>query len=305
MSLIQRPFQKLNMLKKLSVQYCNLSQFDLTCFKDLTCLKILLIMKCSSLEIDWNYLNLKWLSLSSINTLEMKTAAMQDLTILVLYNCGIDHQKADKYFRGIELSNLIYLDMSENNLPEIEKDWFAGLCSLRTLKLKSVKLKTLDFVGSNNNIFNLESLDVSLNELTSLENEIFVKINKLKKLNLNYNHISDLKPHVFQSLTRLESLKMKNIGLIGNICKEVFYGLNNLTDLDLSYNGLNSIHRETFIHVVNLVSFDLSGNNLVLDKGCFSPLIRLKSLSIKYNSSDLSSDILEYFIKLKINVNFN
>lgn len=305
MSIDQRPFQKLNTLKKLSIQYCNLSQFDFTGFKDLTCLKILLITKCSCLEIDWNYLNLEWLSLRSIKTLEMKTSPMQNLTILVLCNCEIDHRKADKYFRAIELPNLIYLDMSENNLPEVEKYWFAGLSSLKTLKLKSVKLRSIDFVRFKNNLFNLESLDVSLNELTRLDNEIFVNINKLKKLNLNYNHISDLKPHVFQSLSRLESLKLKNIGSIGNIYKEVFYGLNNLTDLDLGYNGLNSIHQETFIHVVNLVSLDLSGNNLMLDKGCFSPLIRLKSLSIKYNSSDLSSDILEYFIKLKINVNFN
>ena len=134
---------------------------------------------------------------------------------------------------------------------------------------------SLDFSGRNNSssltlvdsmfsrFTQLESLNLSNNELSNFRSAIFNDLGLLKNLNLSYNQFTSLPESAFSNLLTLETL-------------------------NLSKNKIQSMHASTFSHVegevYKLKTLDLSYNEMgVLPDFAFSQLIQLNSLKLNNN----------------------
>ena len=163
------------------------------------------------------------------------------------------------------------LDLSENNISNIDNNAFEGLGGLKRLNLSS-NLLTLagDLERPFAHLPFLSHLDLSQNWLFNASPSVFMDLNhSLRVLNLSSNHIKYRQEENWP--TRF---------------------LMNLTDLDLSRNSITSVSRTMFN--TGLVSLDLSHNAIPLnDDGfpadCFGNIVLLRKLNLKGNCNTSNS----------------
>ena len=185
-----------------------------------------------SLKIDLSRLiNLKWIDLRFIkgqneNNLELITDSYNQLTKVRVEYTTIDFSKQ------LDLTELKCLNISNVDLSQqICKQWFYSMISLIELNLSYTNLINVDFLDSDR-LENLEILDLSNNQITTLKKGAFNRLNKLKMLFLSDNQIEELILGVFEGLECLEELSIisNNIN-VESINKTVFDGLNCLKSL--------------------------------------------------------------------------
>ncbi|XP_061185346.1 leucine-rich repeat neuronal protein 1-like [Saccostrea echinata] len=232
------------------------------------------------------------------------------------------------------LSNLTYLNVSNNPLQNVSNQVFEYLTDLQILdlsntsapwnsqlsleslsKLKKVYLERNSFkrcfdIKMSINSSQLEIIDLSENNIASLENCTFRKLPNLKELYLDGNNISDLSEKSLQSLPRLHvlSLNKNNIATIQDpvfhslphlhtlslsnmphlyyLSKRAFSGLQDLQNLELKNNPhLSYISEELFSGMKSLVSLNLSQNNIsTLAEPAFPPMPNTLTVDISGNS---------------------
>ena len=163
------------------------------------------------------------------------------------------------------LQNLIFFDMSNNMITQIDENLFGNLSRLIKLNFSNNKLQT--FPSSIRNMINLQELYLDKNELRNIPNELtFLKY--LKKLNIGWNKIQIIQPNFFNNLISLEELYCNN-NLITNIQYSnnysAFDSIQNLKTLDISFNQLQSF--SFFNQNPNLENLNISNNKLQFVSG--------------------------------------
>ncbi|XP_037382247.1 toll-like receptor 3 [Talpa occidentalis] len=141
------------------------------------------------------------------------------------------------------LRNLTILDLSNNNMANIDDELLEGLEKLEILDLQHNNLARLwkhanpggpvQFLKglSHLHILNLES-----NGFDEIPTEVFKDLVELKTLNLGLNNINILPPSVFDNQRSLKSLNLQK-NLITSVEKNVFESaFKNLSNLDMSFN---------------------------------------------------------------------
>ena len=149
----------------------------------------------------------------------------------------------------------------------------------------------------------IESLDLSLDGITSLASGDFTGLSALVELDLSYNALTTLSAGVFEGLSALETLRLDNnalttlpagvfdglsalveLDLIGNrvtLSAGVFDGLSALETLRLDNNALTTLPAGVFDGLSALVELDLDGNSLtILPAGVFEGLSALVELDL-------------------------
>ena len=163
-------------------------------------------------------------------------------------------------FRFNKLSGITELSLSNNFVSELPGGLFnnSGLVHLKKLFLsynKITELKPDQF----NSLQNLKILNLSCNQIHSMETNAFTGLLNLEKLSIKRNKITELKDNQFMSLPRL-------------VC------------LYLSYNRIQNMEPTVFKGLLNLKSLELDGNKIkVLKLNQFMFLPKLKSLFLKHN----------------------
>lgn len=156
------------------------------------------------------------------------------------------------------VDKLVYLELNNNLLYELDTDTFVNYEKLEYLSLSSNFIKSVD-AGDFNGLVSLKKLCLDGNRINFIRNNAFERLVKLALLNLSAN-----------SLRQLESY--------------TFYGLESLTDLILSQNKIESIGQDQFASLKNLRNLDLSGNYLIyIEPFSFRGLLRLDSLWLTRN----------------------
>lgn len=111
----------------------------------------------------------------------------------------------------------------------------------------------------------LEYLDIAENELEFIDPSLTLKASRLYFLDISYNRLFKMEDkdfeNLFQSTNLLETLVMSHNQLL-KIPFYTFSRLNNLVTLDLSFNNLQHIDFD-FHGLNNLQKIDLSYNNIV------------------------------------------
>ncbi|XP_040274690.1 toll-like receptor 3 [Bufo bufo] len=133
------------------------------------------------------------------------------------------------------LSNLTYLDLSNNNIANIEEDYFSGLHNLRILNLQHNNLARL-WKKANpggpvlflKGLRKLEILDFLSNGFDEIPAEAFKGLSNLNFLNLGENNVYILPPSLFEdqgSLIELDLHKNLITSVEENVFKNVFSNL--------------------------------------------------------------------------------
>uniref|UniRef100_A0AAZ1XYL5 TIR domain-containing protein n=1 Tax=Oreochromis aureus TaxID=47969 RepID=A0AAZ1XYL5_OREAU len=154
-----------------------------------------------------------------------------------------------------------------------------------------------------------DDLDLSTNNISTLDCHDFTNQTKLRKLYLYQNSITALKPCLFKDLKGLETLKLQTnqitklngafkehlpnltqLHLNGNkltaIKKDAFKGLHSLQNLSLHQNEIKVLESKSFSGLANLTQINLQNNDISqdeLNKDVFSPLINLRRLDLSEN----------------------
>ncbi|TYH51497.1 hypothetical protein ES332_D10G279400v1 [Gossypium tomentosum] len=216
-----------------------------------------------SLDLSWNGIK---------DFIDNKVKTLPNLKVLDLSGNKIESLQ---HLQGM---NVEELDLSWNRLKNSDLTYIKGL-SLKSLNIGENLLQgSIDIGGVLNNLTKLRKLDMSSNEIESLQNSQGMN---LEELDLSGNR---LKNSDLTNITGL-SLKSLNIGrnlLQGSIDIGVFNNLTNLKKLDMSYNEIESLQSfyepDVLINLEELVLDGLHLNNNILQN--IHVLNSLKALSL-------------------------
>ncbi|KAM6290516.1 transforming growth factor beta activator LRRC32 isoform 1-T1 [Porphyrio hochstetteri] len=181
-------------------------------------------------------------------------------------------QKQTRNKSSLYLSQLVYLDLSYNEIKSIPDEFFESMLSLHTLNLSKNCLQAFS-VTYDSALISLTVLDLSYNALQNLLLDAS-PLSNLKELYIQNNHLQTLQFDIFSSLPslRLLNLQSNNISLCSmysGLAKQRLAGEEsgcvsfvdspNLRYLYLADNILNILPAYTF-YKTSLIVLDLSMN---------------------------------------------
>ncbi|WKA04221.1 hypothetical protein VitviT2T_022277 [Vitis vinifera] len=171
-----------------------------------------------------------------------------------------------------QMRNLVYLDLSSNNLRGSILDSFANRTSIERLRN----------MGS---LCNLKTLILSQNDLNGEITELIDVLSGcnsswLETLDLGFNDLGGFLPNSLGKLHNLKSLWLWDNSFVGSIPSSIG-NLSHLEELYLSDNSMNGTIPETLGGLSKLVAIELSENPLmgVVTEAHFSNLTSLKEFS--------------------------
>lgn len=137
-----------------------------------------------------------------------------------------------------DLPALHSLDLSENQLEEIDSTFFSALPALRALDLKLNGLTRIDpRIWSQ--MPRLELLDLSRNSLDVLDERICQQLPNLERMNVSSNQLSRIGLRAFRC-PNLRTLDVSH-NTLTDFSDDAFDQRNSIQFLDLSHNILDSI----------------------------------------------------------------
>lgn len=137
---------------------------------------------------------------------------------------------------AMNLSELAYLDLSDNSLSDISVGSFRTLVRLMRLSLRKNMISTVD-EGAFRGLDRLEFLDLSDNRLADLPDSALTPLYSLQKLDLSGNQLQVLGARWFESLDRLRELDVSRNGL-ARAASGTLQPLSGLSILRLAENPL-------------------------------------------------------------------
>ncbi|XP_078406843.1 toll-like receptor 22 [Cetorhinus maximus] len=236
-------------------------------------------------NVSLENIQLNNLQLQATNLLLLEICILhQHLRVLNLTGNSLNPLNGDVFSSCARLEDL---DLSKNKLRDISSSLFNNSVALRLLSLASNELTVIPkaILGT----YNLESLNLSFNQINRIDSHDFATLGKLKQLFLVGNKITQVASSSFYGLLQLTELQLGNNYLleIANFSSS----LKRLKILNLNCNKLSVIKQHTFSHLQNLRHLNLIDNQLSnLHNESFDGLSNLKQLLL--GSNRLTVDIL-------------
>jgi len=133
---------------------------------------------------------------------------------------------------------------------------------------------------------NLEVLDLSDNQMISIDDNVLDSLPRLKYLYLQDNHISSINTRTFKNLKALLKLDL-NHNRLSQVNGGVFADMSSLEDLSLAGNNINDISDNAFLGLEKLQSLNLDDNQLTsVPMRALDHTKSLDSLSLNFNHID-------------------
>lgn len=166
-------------------------------------------------------------------------------------------------------------------LQVIKSDTFKHLRHLEILQLSKNQIRQVE-VGAFNGLPNLNTLELFDNHLTLVPSHAFEYLSKLRELWLRNNPIETLPGYAFHRVPSLRRLDLGELKKLDFISDAAFVGLVNLRYLNLGMCGLKDIPKLTAL--VRLEELELSGNRLeIIRPGSFQGLSLLRKLWLMHS----------------------
>ena len=236
-------------------------------------------------------------ALLNIETVSLKMKHMPDLPVHLFKSTA-------RSLKNIHISGVHALPRRIfTGLTSLTRLELHDMTSIQLYLLRGRTLEYLDITGSNiergsklllflYDQFTLKTLKISKCGISSLDANMFQKLQSLENLNVACNEIKFLTNEPFkhiQSTVKEIILKGNGIQVIGS---EVFKNLKNLEILDLSENNIHTLNERSFEDLTSLTSLLLQRNKIAfLPSGLFRPFTNLILLNLAYNvfEDDLGS----------------
>ena len=171
-------------IEELGLSYVGLKELEWKCFKNVPNLTLVYLNHNELTVINrciFNGLNLQSLHLRSNKIQKIQANAFDGL-------------------RHLEL-----LDISNNQIAEIDPDWCCGCVKLLVWTIRGNEIKEIPD-GSFRNVKELTHLDLSRNKISAIKKNCFEELQKLSKLDLSANVITVIPRDVFKKTTSLNIL---------------------------------------------------------------------------------------------------
>jgi Leucine-rich repeat (LRR) protein len=186
--------------------------------------------KAQSNQVEYKILHNKSFQMKTGSTIETEVD-LGNITIL----CSKIFDKLD---------NLNSLLIRATNVVKIETNFLQGKGLDSLLKIYYGKFQTI----KKHTFHDLEItlLFLSENKITTIEEEAFANLSRLKELSLNRNQLKELNPRSFVGLPQLDDFRaIKNV--ISKLQKNVFRFLENKkASIDLSSNCIETVDKGAF-----------------------------------------------------------
>ena len=187
-------------------------------------------------------------------------------------------------FNNSGLVNLTKLFLSYNKITELKPDQFSSLQNLKILDLSCNQIHSMEtnaFTG----LLNLEKLSIKRNKITELKDNQFMSLPRLVCLYLSYNRIQNMEPTVFKGLLNLKSLEL-NANKIKDLKLNQFMFLPKLKSLFLKNNEIRNVEPGAFMIQNSLLeSINLDFNHLTaLPDDLFNSLTHLHRMYLRDNN---------------------
>lgn len=211
----------------------------------------------------------------------------QRLRVLRCRGCGISNINTLIYRL---LTDLMYLDLGDNDFKYVASDEFRDLRNLQVLMMDGNQLpvvleRTFGNNGASGGQIDLQTLSLARNRLAKVTATAFENLTTLQELDLSYNKLNRLETTTFLPLA--ESLR--RLKLSGNLISlsEVKYVLQvilKLRDLSLADMGITDVPLGLFVYHEHLRTLNLSGNNFVrFPAQILSPIPKLQEIDLSRN----------------------
>ena len=249
-SLKQEFFQPLINLEFLNIENCHLKcDIDFNMFVTNTKLKLLRMTYVINITGPIP----TWLKILKFNGRELISqlpefvlnSELRELTIVkvVLIGC-----LKSNFFH--QLTSLIVLNLSSNNIQDLDSMVFLELINLEELILNSNSFRDLQ-----STIFGVENslkiLSLKYCHIQLINCRLFKNLSRLEKLCLSYNNIGNIEENLFVYLTGLKYLYLDNCHLVSlpsNILKKNLQ----LVKVHLEHNRMTRVPVECLIHLAAL-----------------------------------------------------
>lgn len=193
-----------------------------------------------------------------------------------------------------------------DNIRSITKQGFNGLPSLVLLDLTSNELEELNanaFEGADS----LKVLILSQNRIQYLHQQAFAGLSNLIYLDLSRNNISDIPRNLLKHLPSLKYLDISR-NLLNIASPGTALASTSLAVLRISFSRLQEISPKLFADLPNLQVLDLSGSNLkVWPDNILYPLSKLRVLYVDrkllVNEEMFVPSTLEKFTQAEMSIN--
>ncbi|KAH1001669.1 hypothetical protein HUJ04_005657 [Dendroctonus ponderosae] len=280
-------------LRHLSLQSNVLEHIDVTSFPDVPFMnhldmsrnKLTILPDNVFTQLSW----LQYLDLSS-NPLRANFKELfhyaQNLKHLNLANTGLDTTP------DFPLPDLVHLNLSFNNLQDIDKHSFRGLGKLKSLVLSHCNLGSVPshlwtFLGS------LRDLDLSFNPITGITVESFQGLKALQTLNIQHlKQLAQFDSKAFSHLRILSELSMQTSPSLQNFYEELCYLFTHMGQLRrLKLNVIEHELRDQLTCLANkkIVHLEIAGRNLqIVDREAFAKLTKNPTLMIKISGTQIA-----------------
>lgn len=221
-------------------------------------------------------------------------ASLQSVTTIDLSDNVIDN------IGNVPLCNVSGLEvlvMSGNRLSSINNSSIACLTNLKKLRVDNNRIKQFCNITSGSithldlssnsletisdlNLPNLIEINLSMNNISTISSDLFLKETNLQRIDFDSNHIGDIGNIHLSHLRKLTYLKLTN-----NHISSVIINSSSLEELDLSYNEIFVLNDAIFHNIHNLKCLRLKANKIYhLDFNIFHELLNLNVLDLSSNS---------------------
>ncbi|XP_061614824.1 toll-like receptor 22 [Phyllopteryx taeniolatus] len=184
------------------------------------------------------------------------------------------------------LTRLLELDLSSNNISSLGCQDFAELGNLRVLGLDQNSISTVNQCVFKD-LTKLEVLKLQINQITDLNSAFKIYLPNLRQLKLDQNKLTAIRLGDFEGLRSIQNLSMQR-NQLRKLENGSFVGLTMLTDILLQSNEIQEtdITAGVFNDLISLRKLSLLDNRIkyksssALPSAPFSRLSRLETLAM-------------------------
>ncbi|CAH1438870.1 unnamed protein product [Lactuca virosa] len=254
-----------------------------------------------SLHVPYNPFMNSWLVLKGLSSNVGRNLISLDISF-----CGVSSSLLDDALHN--LTSLLSLDLSKNELTKTIPKSLANLCNLRHINLEGNHFSNISLTSVLESFFEcklprLESLSVGSSGLSGQLPYEIGRLTYLVDLQLGGNGFVGMIPDSIGRLSSLRSLNLQN-NLISGLIPNSIGRLSSLEMLDLSDNQLNGSLPNGLGQLSELLLLAFSNNSLTggVTKSHFAKLARLKILVGAGNNLTLRSHLANWIPSFQLKI---